>query len=61
MWMSKADEQITYTNFDGRTITNLDALLREPKVQEIIRKLSSHRDPGPKRGSLTVLRYRKPD
>jgi hypothetical protein len=59
--MARVSEQITYTTFDGRTITNVDALLRDPKVQETIRKLSRNRDPGPKQGSLTVLRYRKPD
>ncbi len=59
--MTKESEQLTYTTFDGRTITNVDALMRDPKVQETIRKLSRHRDPGPKQGSLTVLRYRKPE
>ncbi len=59
--MAKRDEQLTYTTFEGRTITNVDVLLRDPKVQETIRKLSKNRDPGSRKGHITVLRYRKPE
>ncbi len=59
--MAKQDEQLTYTTWDGRTITNVDVLLRDPKVQETLRKLSKNRDLGSKKGYLTMLRYRKPD
>ncbi len=59
--MAKSKDQLTYTTFDGRTITNIDALLRDPKVQETMRKMSKNRDLGPKKGSFTVLRYRKPE
>lgn len=59
--MAKRDEQLTYTTFEGRTITNVDVLLRDPKVQETIRKLSKNRDPGSRKGYITVLRYRKPE
>jgi hypothetical protein len=59
--MAKSEEQITHTTFDGRTITDANALLRDPKVQETIRKLSRNRDYGRPKGSITILRYRKPD
>jgi hypothetical protein len=59
--MAKPNEQLTYTTFDGRTITNVDVLLRDPKVQETMRKLSKNRDRGSKKGFITVLRYRKPE
>ena len=59
--MSKSEESKTYTTWDGRTITNVDALLRDPKVQETIRKLSKNHDPGSRKGYITVLRYRKPE
>ncbi len=59
--MAKSSDQLTYTTFDGRTITNVDVLLRDPKVQETIRKMSKNRDRGSKKGYITVLRYRKPD
>jgi len=59
--MHKADEPLTYTTFDGRTITNVDVLLRDPKVKEIMRKMGKNRDVGSKKGYVTVLRYRKPD
>ena len=59
--MAKDDEQLTYTTFEGRTITNVDVLLRDPKVQETIRKMSKNRDRGSKKGYITVLRYRKPE
>lgn len=59
--MAKSAEQLTYTTFDGRTITNVDVLLRDPKVQETMRKLSKNRDRGSKEGHITVLRYRKPE
>ena len=59
--MAKSTESKTYTTWDGRTITNIDALLRDPKVQETIRKLSKNRDRGSKDGYMTMLRYRKPD
>jgi hypothetical protein len=55
----KREEQLTYTTWEGRTITNVDVLLRDPKVQETMRKLSRDRDPGSKKGYLTRLRYRK--
>ncbi len=57
--MAKSDQSITHTTFDGRTITDVDALLRDPKVQQTIRKLSKNRDIGPKDGRITILRYRK--
>jgi hypothetical protein len=59
--MAKSDEQLTYTTFDGRTITNVDVLLRDPKVRETMRKMSRNRDLGSKKGYVTILRYRKPD
>ena len=59
--MAKPDDKLTYTTFDGRTITNVDVLLRDPKVKETMRKLANNRDRGSKKGYITVLRYRKPD
>ncbi len=59
--MAKRDEQLTYTTWDGRTITNVEVLLRDPKVQETMRKLSKNRDLGSKEGHITLLRYRKPE
>lgn len=44
--MAKRGEQLTYTTFEGRTITNVDVLLR---------------DPGSRKGYITVPRYRKPE
>lgn len=58
--MAKREEQLTYTTWEGRTITNVEVLLRDPKVQETIRKLSQNRDLGSRKGYLTRLRYRKP-
>ena len=59
--MAKPEESKFYTTWDGRTITNIEALLRDPKVQETIRKLSKNRDRGSKKGYIGVLRYRKPE
>ena len=59
--MSKTGERITHTDFDGRTITDANALLKDPKVQETIRRLSRNRTAGPRKGEITYLRYRKPD
>ena len=52
-------EDLTYTTFDGRTITDVNALLRDPKVQDAIRKLSNDRDPVRRPGGVTYLRRRK--
>lgn len=59
--MNKSSQSITHTDFDGRTITDVDALLRDPKVQETIKKLSRNTDLGPKDGHITMLKYRKPE
>ena len=59
--MSKSAERITYTTFDGRGITDANALMRDPKVQETIRKLSKNRVSGPRKGEITFLRPRKSD
>ncbi|HLH02811.1 MAG TPA: hypothetical protein VKX25_08575 [Bryobacteraceae bacterium] len=55
------DEQLTYTTWEGRTITNVDVLLRDPKVQEMIRKGSKNRQQPSKKGYIAVVRYRKPE
>jgi hypothetical protein len=59
--MAKSGESKVYTTFDGRGITDIDALLRDPKVQETIRKLSRNRDRGSRKGYITILSYRKPE
>ena len=59
--MNKTGERITHTDFDGRTITDANALLKDPKVQETIRRLSRNRVAGPRKGEVTYLRYRKPE
>ena len=38
--MAKSADKISYVTPDGRTIVDVDALLRDPKVQETIQKLS---------------------
>ena len=58
--MAKDNEQLNYTTFEGRTITNVDLLLREPKVQDAIRKLSEKAARWNKRDGVAVVRYRKP-
>ncbi|MBV9760984.1 MAG: hypothetical protein JO340_10515 [Acidobacteriaceae bacterium] len=35
-----SDDKISYVTSDGRTIVDVDALLRDPKVQATIQKLS---------------------
>jgi hypothetical protein len=53
------NEQISYVNFDGRTIVNAKALLRDPKVRRTIAKLSKLKEP-PRNGRvITFLTPRK--
>ena len=59
--MAKSDEQLTYTTWDGKTITNVDVLLRDPKVQETLRKGVKNREQASKKGYIAVVRYRKPE
>jgi hypothetical protein len=60
--MAKSDEErLTYTTWEGRTITNVDVLLRDPKVQETIRKGAKNRQQPSKKGYIAVVRYRKPE
>lgn len=59
--MAKLDDDHTYTTWDGRTITDAKALLRDPKVQETMRKLSNNQDLGSRKGYITVVRHRKPE
>jgi hypothetical protein len=51
----------TYTDLEGRTHFDMEALLRDPKVQETIRKMSRTTEQARKRGGMTFLRYRQPD
>jgi hypothetical protein len=57
--MAKPEQDITHTTFSGRTITDVNALLRDPKVQETIKKLGNDRDPVRRPGGVTFLRRRK--
>ena len=53
------NEQISYVNFDGRTIVNAKVLLRDPKVRRTIEKLSKLKEP-PRNGRvITFLTPRK--
>jgi hypothetical protein len=38
--LAKSEDKISHVTWDGRTVVDLDALLRDPKVQETIQKLS---------------------
>ncbi|MBV8069192.1 MAG: hypothetical protein JO270_04755 [Acidobacteriaceae bacterium] len=59
--MEKAKQDNTYTDLEGRTHFDIEALLRDPKVQETIRKVSRITEQARKRGGMSFLRYRKPD
>jgi hypothetical protein len=37
-------EKVSYVNFDGRTIVDVNALLRDPKVQATIERLSKENE-----------------
>ena len=39
--MPVAEEKVSYVTYDGRTIVNTHALLRDPKVRETIVKLGT--------------------
>ncbi|HMF74182.1 MAG TPA: hypothetical protein VK604_00830 [Bryobacteraceae bacterium] len=52
-------DKISYVTFDGRTIVNGKALLRDPKVKETIEKLSKANERFRKRRGITFLRPAK--
>ena len=52
----KDDEKISYVTFDGRTIVNANALLRDPKVRRTFEKLSKANEPLRGRRGITFLR-----
>jgi len=54
--MATADEKISYVTWDGRTIVNTDALLRDPKVRETIAKLASSVKEGSGRARVRLVR-----
>jgi hypothetical protein len=57
MGLSKSEpDKISYVTFDGRTIVDADALLRDPKVQETIRKLSQRNRSFRGRPGVTFLK-----
>ena len=51
----KADDKISYVTWDGRTVVDVDALLRDPKVQETIQKLSRRNQSYRGRPGVTFL------
>ncbi|HSU61592.1 MAG TPA: hypothetical protein VLI55_19950 [Bryobacteraceae bacterium] len=58
--MAESDnEKISYVTFDGRTIVNARALLRDPKVRRTIEKLSKLKDPPRNGRGVTFLTPRK--
>jgi len=58
--MTESDnEKISYVTFDGRTIVNARALLRDPKVRRTIEKLSKLKDPPRNGRGVTFLTPRK--
>jgi len=60
--MAETDkEKISYVNFDGRTIVNAKALLRDPEVRRTIEKLSKLKDPPRNGRGVTFLTPRKAD
>ena len=54
--MPKSEDKISYVTTDGRTIVDVDALLRDPKVQETIQKLSRRNRSYRGRPGVTFLR-----
>lgn len=59
--MAKSDDNISHVTWDGRTIVDLDALLRDPKVQETIQKLSRRTQRYRGRPGVTFLKPVKTD
>jgi hypothetical protein len=49
-------DKLFYVNFEGRTIVNGKALLRDPKVKETIEKLSKANEQFRHRPGITFLR-----
>jgi hypothetical protein len=59
--LAKSEDKISYVTWDGRTIVDLDALLRDPKVQETIQKLSRRTQRYRGRPGVTFLKPVKTD
>lgn len=58
--MAESDkEKISYVTFDGRTIVNAKALLRDPEVRRTIQKLSKLKEPPRNGRGVTFLTPRK--
>jgi len=54
--LTKSADKISYVTPDGRTIVDVDALLRDPKVQETIQKLSQRNRSYRGRPGITFLK-----
>ncbi len=54
-------EKIWDVTFDGRTIVNAKALLRDPEVRRTIKKLSTLKEPPRNGRGITFLTPRKAD
>lgn len=54
--MAHPNEDYSQVTFDGRTIVNTRALLRDPKVRRTIEKLSKLLQSAPQRRGITFLR-----
>ncbi len=54
-------ERIWHVDFDGRTIVDAKALLRDPGVRRTIEKLSKLKDPPRNGRGVTFLTPRKAD
>lgn len=50
------DEKIWHVTFDGKTIVNARALLRDPQVRETVEKLSKANQRFRRRPGVTFLR-----